>query len=74
MRIKFQKTHAEALVMAGYRDLLYVYNKRKIDVFEISRNKNRILMLARDNSAFSAILKEIKDVAGVTIAYSISYF
>lgn len=70
MRIKFQKTHAEALAKSGYRDLLYVYNKRKIDIFEISRNKNKILMLERDNSAFPAILKGIKDVAGATIAYS----
>ncbi len=70
MRVKFLKTHAEALVRAGYRDLLYVYNKRKIDIFEISRNKNKILMLARDNSVFPIILKEIKDVGGATIAYS----
>jgi ribonuclease J len=70
MRVKFLKTHAEALVRAGYRDLLYVYNKRKIDMFEINRNKNRILMLARDNSVFPVILKGIKDVAGAKIAYS----
>ncbi len=70
LRIKFQKNQAEALAAAGYRDLLYVYNKRKIDVFEISRNKQRILMLASDNSVFPVILKDIKDVAGATIAYS----
>ena len=70
MRVKFLKAHAEALVSAGYRDLLYVYNKRKIDMFEINRNKNKILMLSRDNSVFPVILKGIKDVADATIAYS----
>jgi len=70
MRVKFLKTHADALVRADYRDLLYVYNKRKIDMFEITRNKNKILMLARDNSVFPVILKGINDVAGVRIAYS----
>ena len=70
VRIKFLKYHADCLANAGYRDLLYVYIKRKIDVFEINGNKNRILMLARDNSIFPLILKKIKDVAGATIAYS----
>lgn len=70
IRVKFMKTHAEALVRAGYRDLLYVYNKRKIDMFEINRNKNKILMLTRNNFVFPVILKGIKDVAGARIAYS----
>ncbi len=73
MRVKFLKNQAEALARAGYRDLLYVYNKRKIDMFEINRNKNKILMLARDNSVFPVILKGITDVAGATIAYSMWY-
>ncbi|MBI4846136.1 MAG: MBL fold metallo-hydrolase, partial [Candidatus Omnitrophica bacterium] len=52
IRVKFFHTHAEALEKAGYRDLLYVYNRSKIDKFEIQRNKNRILMLGRKNSIF----------------------
>jgi ribonuclease J len=70
VRVKFLNAHAKALVHAGHKDLLYTYNRRKIEMPEISKNKNRILMLARDNSVFPLILKKIKDVAGATIAYS----
>ena len=70
IRIKFIKYHADCLVSAGYRDLLYVYNKRKIDVFEINRNKDRILMLARDNSIFPIIAKEIKGIEGARVIYA----
>ena len=70
IRIKFLKYHADCLVNAGYRDLLYVYNKRKIDVFEINRNKNKILMLARDNSVFPLIVKDIDGIQGTKIIFS----
>jgi ribonuclease J len=70
IRVKFLQAHANALTEAGYRDLLFVYNKRKIDIFEINRNKNKILMLGRDNYAFKSILKDIDEVAGATIIYS----
>ena len=70
VRIKFLKCHADCLVNAGYRDLLYIYNKRKIDVFEINRNKNKILMLARDNSIFPLIVKNIDGIQGTKIIYS----
>ena len=70
IRIKFLNYHADCLVNAGYRDLLYVYNKRKIDVFEINRNKNKILMLARDNSVFPLIVKDIDGIQGTKIIYS----
>ncbi|MFH1128954.1 MAG: MBL fold metallo-hydrolase [Candidatus Omnitrophota bacterium] len=70
IRVKFLNTHAKALERAGHIDLLYIYNKRKIEMPEISRNKNRILMLARDNSVFPLFLNKIKDVAGAKIAYS----
>ena len=45
-------------------------NKRKIEMSEISEGKNRILMLARDNTIFPLLLKGIKDIVGSTIAYS----
>ena len=76
IRVKFLGRHAESLVSAGYRDLLYVYNKRKIDLFEIARMKNRILMLARDNSFFPIAVKELggeggaKGLRGAKIIYS----
>ncbi|MBU1044745.1 MAG: MBL fold metallo-hydrolase [Candidatus Omnitrophica bacterium] len=70
IRVKFLKSHANALVKAGYRDLLFTYNKSKIDMIEINRNKNKILMLTRDNSVFPLIIKGIKGVTGARIAYS----
>lgn len=70
VRVKFLSAHTKALEKAGYKNLLYVYNKRKIEMPEISRNKNRILMLARDNSVFPSLLNKIKNVVGATISYS----
>jgi len=70
MRVKFTKDQAEALVRAGYRALLYAYDKRKIDMFEVNRKKEKILMLAGDNSMFSSMLKDIDKPAGAKIIYS----
>jgi ribonuclease J len=70
IRVKFLNSHAKALEKAGHIDLLYTYNKRKIEMPEINRDKNRVLMLARDNSVFPLLLNKIKDVAGAKIAYS----
>lgn len=70
VRVKFLNTHAKALERAGHIDLLYFYNKRKIEMPEINRDKNRVLMLARDNSVFPLLLNKIKGVADAKIAYS----
>ena len=70
IRIKFLKYHADALADAGYGDLLFVYNRSKIDMFEINRKKNNILMLARDNSIFPNILKKLDNLEGSKIIYS----
>ncbi|MFC1667651.1 MBL fold metallo-hydrolase [Candidatus Omnitrophota bacterium] len=70
IRIKFLKYHADVLAKAGYKDLLFVYNRSKIDMFEINRKKSKILMLARDNSIFPKILKSINNPKGSTIIYS----
>lgn len=70
IRIKFWKAHADSLAGAGYRDLLYAYNKRKIEMFEISEKKDSVLMIARDNSVFSVTLKELGDVKGAKLIYS----
>jgi len=70
IRIKFLKYHADTLAKAGFRDLLYIYNERKIDMVEINQKKNKILMLARDNSVFPSIVKNINEPKGSTIIYS----
>jgi len=70
IRVMFFHHHAEALQKAGYRDLLYVYNKKKIKTLEINRSKNKFLMMARDNSIFPSILKGISGVQGSKIIHS----
>ena len=70
VRVKYLKYHADKLAGAGHRDLLYKYNKAKIKMPEIDREKKRILMLARDNSVFPKILGKIKGLAGAKILYS----
>lgn len=70
IRVKFYKNQADALAKKVSTKLLYHYNTKKIELFEINKNKNKFLMLARDNSIFPRILKEIQDSEGAKIIYS----
>ena len=70
IRVMFFHNHAEALEEAGYRGLLYVYNKKKIKMPEINRSKNKFLIMARDNSIFPRIIKEIDNIDGGKFIYS----
>ena len=71
IRIRFLSDQAECLTRVGYRDLLYVYSRRKIDLFEITRHKNRILMMVRDDPGFPPLVKKIPGVAGATLVDSL---
>jgi len=70
IRVKYFKYHADKLAEAGYKDLLYKFNKQKIELPEINSNKKRILMLLRDNSLFPVIVKSIESIKGATVIYS----
>ena len=70
IRVKFIKSHADALAEKVSGKLLYFYNTKKIDMFEINRKKNKILMLVRDNSIFPLFVKGIKGIEGANIIYS----
>lgn len=70
IRVKFLKSHADALANNVSQKLLYVYNSRKIDIPEINKNKDKILMLARNNSVFPILVKNIRGIAGAKIIYS----
>ena len=70
IRVKFLKYHADVLAKANLKEFLYLYNKRKIDMDEINQKRDRILMLARDNSIFPIILKNISAVEDSKIIYS----
>ena len=70
IRVKFLKYHADVLAKANLKELLYLYNERKIDMDEINEERDRILMLARDNSVFPLIVKKINVIQGAKIIYS----
>lgn len=70
IRVKFLKNQADKLAKKVSTKLLYHYNTRKIDIFEINRKKNKILMLTRDNSIFPVLVKSIKGIEGAKIIYS----
>jgi ribonuclease J len=70
VRVKFTKYHADRLADSGNKELLYKYNSGKIEMDEINEKKNQILMLARDNSIFPIILKNIDGPEGAKIIYS----
>jgi len=70
VRVKFIKSHANTLVEKVSDKLLYFYNTKKIDMFEINRKKDKVLMLARDNSVLPLFVKNIKGIGGSRIIYS----
>jgi ribonuclease J len=70
IRVKFFKYHADKLAGAGYKELLYIYNRQKIEMDELNEKKKNILMLAKDNSIFPLIIKNISDPEGAKIIYS----
>lgn len=70
VRIKFFNHHVNCLKNSGHGDLLNKYSSRKIDISEIKHERNRILMLARDNSIFPLLINKIDDVRGSRIIYS----
>jgi len=70
VRVKFIKSHADTLADKVSDKLLYFYNTKKIDMLEINRNKDKILMLARDNSVFPLFVKDIKNIEGSQLIYS----
>lgn len=70
IRVKFLKSHADKLANNVSKKLLYVYNSQKIEISEINERKDKILMLARDNSVFPILVKSIENIKGAKIIYS----
>lgn len=70
IRVKFCKNQADTLANNVSTKLLYHYNTKKIELFEINKNKSKFLMLARDNSIFPKIIKDIDKIDGARIIYS----
>jgi ribonuclease J len=70
MRVKFFQHHANKLAGAGYKELLYLYNRQKIEMDELNDKKNKILLLARDNSIFPRIINNLDTPERTKIIYS----
>jgi hypothetical protein len=59
IRIKYSLSQADKLAESGQRNLLFKYKSKRIKIEEIVQKKNRILMLARDNSFYMLILMKL---------------
>ncbi|MBF0504841.1 MAG: MBL fold metallo-hydrolase [Candidatus Omnitrophica bacterium] len=70
VRVKFFKYHADKIAEAGHEKLLYLFNQQKIEMEEINRTKENVLMILRDNSLFPKVIAHIHPVGGATIIYS----
>jgi ribonuclease J len=70
IRVKFLKSHADSLAQNASVKLLYTYNARKIEIDEINALKDKVLMLARDNSIFPILVENIEGIEGAKIIYS----
>lgn len=70
IRLRFFYHHAESLVQAGYKELLYLFNQKKIEIDEIISNKLKTLMLLRDNSLFPKEIERISNIKDAVIIYS----
>jgi len=70
IRIKFYKQQADIIANKVSVKQLYYYNSRKIELPEINKNANRVLMLARQNSIFPRIISGISNVSGAKVLYS----
>jgi len=70
VRVKFYKKQADILAKQVSEKLLYRYNTKKIEMFEINEKKNKVLMLARYNSIFPKIVRSIVNPAGAKIIFS----
>lgn len=70
VRVKFFKFHADKIAEAGYEKLLYLFNQQKIELEEINRTKEMVLMILRDNSLFPRVVGHIHPIKGAQIIYS----
>lgn len=70
VRVKFFKAHADKIAEAGHEKLLYLFNQRKIELEEIDRTKQKVLMILRDNTLFPRVVGHIHPIKGAIIIYS----
>ncbi len=70
IRVKFYKDQADTLAGKVSTQLLYHYNTKKIEIFEINDKKNKILMLLRDSSMLPDMIKSIDGPKGAKMICS----
>ena len=70
VRVKYFQSHAKVLVGSNQKELLYKYKRAKIEIEDIDKNKQNIVMLMRDNSIFRACLRKLTNLEGAMAVYS----
>ncbi len=70
IRVIYLKSHADALVKNGVKSFLYDCKHNKIEIKDINNQKDRIVMITRDNLYFTKLLKYIDDYSGIEAIYS----
>jgi ribonuclease J len=70
IRVKYWKHHAQKLADSGHQDFLYAANESKIKIPEIIERRAEILMLAKSNSLFPIITKNLPDYKDLQIIWS----
>jgi ribonuclease J len=70
IRVKFSKDQADTLSEKVSSQLLYHYNSKKIDIFEINERKNKVLMLLSDSLALPDMVKSMDGLKGAKVIFS----
>lgn len=70
VNFSYNKRQADALVQKVSKKLLYLYNRKKIKVDEIRKDKRGVLFLSRYNSIFKRVVGAMGDVKGARVIYS----
>ncbi len=73
VRVKFFKFHADKIAEAGHEKFLYLFSQKKIEMEEISRTKEKVLMILRNNSLFPRVVGHIHPINGAIIIYSTKF-
>ncbi|MBF0494382.1 MAG: hypothetical protein HQL28_04550 [Candidatus Omnitrophica bacterium] len=67
VRIRFTPDQADAFSANVSSKLLYHYNSGKINIFEINKKKEHILVLLREETDLPDIVKDVRGVSGACV-------
>ncbi len=70
IRIKYWKYHADILVKNGHKSFLYKANSRKIELDELAKIDDQLVILARANTLFNKMISYIPDSSNINLILS----